>query len=164
VDVNKASDGKSQVIPELVSFMPTSGSGQSQVFTAIYRSSAGGGDVMSTQVMVNSELSPPNSCYFGYDKGRNEFLLLEDSGSGWMKNGAAPGSGTVSNSQCTIDGKRSSATVTGDDLTVIYDVQFKPSFAGPKKVWTNAYSLQSGTGSPWTSEIGGATLAWTVAK
>jgi hypothetical protein len=68
----------------------------------------------------------------------------------------------VANNQCAILGAGSSATVFGNQLTVVYNIQFKPAFAGTKTIWTNAYSVISGLGSPFQSNAGGVNLSWTV--
>jgi uncharacterized protein YhbP (UPF0306 family) len=149
------------VVPTLVSFSPGSGSGSAQAFTAVYGSTAGGGDILATQVVVSGTGTWANGCFFGYDKFSNSFLLLNDAGTAWL-GGIPPGSGSVANSQCTISGAGSSATVLGNQLTVVYNVQFKPAFAGTKTIWTNAYSVSSGLGSPFQSNVGGANLSWTV--
>ena len=154
--------GGAPVIPTVVSFSPQSGVGISQAFTAVYSSTVGGGDILATQVLVSATGSSANSCYFGYDKNSNSFLLLNDAGNAWLTPGAAPGSGSVSNSQCTVLGSGSSATISGNQLTVGYNIQFKAAFAGAKTIWTNAYSVSSGLGSAFQSNVGGVNLAWTV--
>jgi hypothetical protein len=148
-------------VPQLVSFTPGNGSGASQTFTAVYSSNAGGGDIISTVVMINGAFSATNACYFGYDKASNGFTLLNDQGTAWMSQRVSPGSGSLSNGQCTIVGSGSSVSVSGNQLTVVYNLQFKPSFAGFKSIWSNAYSSNL-QGSPWQGTIGGSALRWTV--
>ena len=149
------------VIPTLISFSPPSGSGSSQAFTAVYSSSAGGSDILATQVMVSANGSSVNSCYFGYDRNSNSFLLLNDAGNAWLTPGAPQGSGSVTNNQCTILGAGSNATIARNELTVVYNMQFKPAFTGEKMIWTNAYSFTSGLGSAWQSGIAGMNFTWT---
>jgi alginate O-acetyltransferase complex protein AlgJ len=153
---------KSQTVPEVISFSPPMGTGPSAIFAAVYASAAGGEDVMSTQVVIADSLASRAACYFGYDRRRNQFLLLNDEGKAWLPNGVPPGSGTLSNGQCTISGLGSSAGVSGNQLIVTYHVEFKKGFAGPKRIWTNAYSDESGLGSPWQSNVGGAALQWNI--
>ncbi len=148
-------------VPSLVSFSPASGTGTSQAFTAIYSSPAGAADILAVQVLINSSLSASGGCYLRYDKNSAQFMLLNDAGNAWLP-GTPPGSGSVSNSQCTLSGVGSSVTISGNNLAVIYTVQFKPAFAGAKTLWTNAYSVSSGLGSAWQSSVGGSTLSWTV--
>ena len=54
------------------------------------------------------------------------------------------------------------ATVSGSQLIVVYSVQFQTSFAGAKTIWTNAYSVSSGMGSPWKSSFNSTNLTYTV--
>ena len=149
-------------VPSVISFTPVSGTGSSPTFIGVYSSTVGGGDILATQVLVSATGSSANSCYFGYDKNSNSFLLLNDAGNAWLTPGAAPGSGSVSNSQCTVLGSGSNATISGNQLTVGYNIQFKAAFAGAKTIWTNAYSVSSGLGSAFQSNVGGVNLTWTV--
>jgi hypothetical protein len=152
------------IVPTLISFSPSAGLGVSQIFTTVYGSSAGGGDILSTQVMINGVMSSSNACYFGYDVGRNEFLLLDDTGKGWLPKGVRPGSGSIGNQQCSINGAGSSVVTAWDRMTVTYDIRFNPQFSGNKTIWTNAYSVQSGLGSAWQSSLGNMKFAWTVSE
>ena len=153
---------KSDAVPSLTSFSPASGSGLNAVFTETFTSPAGPGDILSAQVVVSNTLVPRHSCFFGYDKTRNEFLLLKDEGDGWLPTGVVPGSGSVQNGQCTLLGQDSSVVTSGSNVTLTYHIQFKPSFSGDKTIWTNAYSVSSGKGSPWVSKAGDRELTWQV--
>jgi hypothetical protein len=44
----------------------------------------------------------------------------------------------VSNSQCTLKGVGSGGTVVGSDLTVTYNLDLAPAFAGSKKIFLQA--------------------------
>ncbi len=144
------------IVPTLVSFSPTSGSGSAQAFTAVYTSAAGGGDVDAVNLLINTSFTAPHSCYLGYTNG--EFFLLNDAGTAELA-AVSPGSGSVSNSQCTLLGSGSSASISGNQVTVTYNVQFLAAFAGQKTIWTNASSASSGLGSAWPSS---QTFSWTV--
>lgn len=58
------------------------------------------------------------------------------------------GSGTLSNSQCTITANASSVTVSGTQLTVNLNITSKAGFTGPKGVWMADQTLTAQT-SPW---------------
>jgi hypothetical protein len=45
---------------------------------------------------------------------------------------------------------------------VVYNIQFRPAFAGTKTIWTNAYSKSSDLGSAFESNVGGVNLSWSV--
>jgi len=150
-------------IPTLASFSPVSGSGSSQVFTEVLSDSLGGGDILEAQALMNSTLAGAQSCSFEYDRASNQLHLLNDAGNAWLSNGISPGSGSVSNSQCTLQGAGSGITMTGNQLVLAYNIQFQSSFAGPKNIWTQAASAASGMGSPWQAAIvNGSPVSWTV--
>jgi hypothetical protein len=118
---------------------------------------------LATQVIIGSNFAAVGSCWFGYDRNSNGFFLLDDAGKSSLL-GASPGHGSISNSHCTILGQGSSAKLSDDQLNVSYHLKFKQGFAGPKHIWTNAYSVESGLGSSYQSMIGGITEAWTVTQ
>jgi hypothetical protein len=66
------------------------------------------------------------------------------------------GSGSLTNSQCTVFAQGSSAVKSGAQLQLTLNMAFKPAFAGPKVVWM-ACSTLDGTVSPWQ-----ALGAWVV--
>jgi hypothetical protein len=149
-------------VPALTGFSLGSGSGTNAVFTETFTSPEGASDILSAQVIVNDKLVARNSCFFGYDKNRNQFLLLKDGGDAWLPAGVAPGSGSVENSQCVLLGQGSSVGLSDSGVTLTYHVQFRQSFSGNKLIWTNAYSVSSGKGSRWESKSGDRELTWVV--
>ena len=106
-------------------------------------------------MLINTSFSSPHSCQVGYINA--VFLLMNDAATAWLP-WIPPGSGSVSNSQCTLLGSGSSASISGNQVTVTYNIQFQASFAGEKTIWTNAYSATSGLGSTWPSTV---TFSWT---
>jgi trimeric autotransporter adhesin len=44
--------------------------------------------------------------------------------------------GTLENSQCTVDAGASSSSASGNNLTVSLAVSFQPAYAGAKNVYT----------------------------
>jgi hypothetical protein len=48
-------------------------------------------------------------------------------------------SGTVSNSQCTVNASASSGVASGNNLTINVSLSFKPAFTGAKKIYMEAY-------------------------
>jgi hypothetical protein len=81
--------------------------------------------------LINGELNGANACYVGYDGVANVMYLLSDSGTNLLLPGITPGQpGTVSNTQCTLDGATSSRTLSGRDLTLSFGLTFKTGFRG----------------------------------
>jgi hypothetical protein len=152
---------KTSFSPEVTVITPSHGRGASAAFTVSYASPPGAEDVGVTQIVVGSTLSPSHSCRITYSAKLNEFSLWDDTGEVQLP-GASPGKGIVGNSQCTLLGAGSTASIAENRLIVRYQIQFKSSFAGRKRIWTNAYSLETGLDSAWKSDAEGAPLSWTV--
>jgi hypothetical protein len=96
-----------------------------------YRDAVAASNVTAAQFLVNGELNGANACYVGYDGVANVMYLLSDSGTSLLLPGITPGQpGTVSNTQCTLDGATSSRTVSGRDLTLNFGLTFKTTFRG----------------------------------
>jgi hypothetical protein len=96
-----------------------------------YRDAVAASNITAAQFLINGELNGANACYVGYDGVANVMYLLSDSGTDLLLPGITPGQpGTVSNSQCTLDGATSSRTVSGRDLTLNFGLTFKTGFRG----------------------------------
>ncbi|MBX9602640.1 MAG: hypothetical protein K2X35_16670, partial [Bryobacteraceae bacterium] len=122
---------------ELISLTPSSGAGASQAFTAVVRDGDGGSTIPFVQMVMNASLSGFNGCFIHYDRASNTFFLLNNAGTSWS--GLVGGSGgQVSNSQCTLRGTGSGGTVVGSDLTVTYNLELAPAFAGLKRIYLQA--------------------------
>lgn len=124
-------------VVELKSLSPTSGTGFSQVFTAVVKDGEGANTIAFAQFLMNTALSGFNGCFIHYDRVSNVFYLLNDSGTAYF--GLLAGSATqVSNSQCTLQGVGSGGTAMGPNLTVTYTLEFTAGFAGTKQVYMQA--------------------------
>lgn len=73
---------------------------------------------------INYGLNGFNACYVHNDPANNVYYLLNDTGTEWygLYGGTA---GTVQNSQCILRGAGSSRTISGPELTLTFDLQFK---------------------------------------
>src|SRR5579862_9060485 len=76
-------------------------------------------------------------------------MLLTDSG-GQPASAIAPGSGTQSNSQCTLNGAGSSISVSGNMLTLNLSLSFQTAFDGVKNIYMD--TVDSSAASAWTLE------------
>jgi hypothetical protein len=138
-----------------VSAGPNAGSGSTQTFTMQYSDTAGGNDLATAWVWFNPTFSATstNSCLIQYTRANGAINLLND-GSSWMA--GTPGSGsTLQNSQCAINLAGSSASVSGDTLTLNLAMTFKPAYAGAKNIYM--FAANGSTISGWQ-----ARGAWTV--
>jgi len=124
-------------VVELSSLTPNSGTGASQVFTALVKDGDGATTIPFAQLVMNATLSGFNGCFIHYDRASNVFFLLNDVGT--VFSGLVGGSaGQVSNSQCTLHGTGSGGTVNGSNLTITYNLDLSAGFAGLKKVFMQA--------------------------
>ena len=146
------------------SVTPNSGNGASQTFALQYSDSLGATDLLTTWVWYNATFAPSaaNSCMAYYDRPANTVFLLNDAGTAWAS-GTAGSGGTLQNSQCSIALAGSSATPSGNTLTVNLAMTFKPAFAGAKSVFmyaTNALGANSSwqTRGTWTVPATSATI------
>jgi hypothetical protein len=134
--------------PTAVSVTPSSGSGTTQTFSFLFSDAGGASKITYIQALINGSLSWPNSCAVLYIQSTNRLYLVLDSGAGWQGPLTPGQAGTLSNSQCTLDGGGSSASAVGNNLTVNAALTFKAAFTGSKTVFLDAEdapnSLSSG--------------------
>jgi len=85
----------------------------------------------------------PTSATTGY------VYLVDDAGDGGYVGGSPmylPSSGTLANSQCTINGSGSSVTASGNILTITLDITFTSAFVGNQLIYTAARSKTRNSG------------------
>jgi hypothetical protein len=129
-------------VPTPVSVSPSSGSGTSQVFTAVYSDAAGASMLNYRLLLIDSGLTIPGGCWVWVD---STGIYLETDNATLLL-GPLTGSNSFSNSQCTLN----SGTVSnsGTTSTVTVSLSFKPTFAGTKNVYLAA-SDTIGNNSVW---------------
>lgn len=161
LNVNQALQSCASVITaNLVT--PSSGSGSSQTFTAQFGDTAGAADISVANFWFNtSTTTTANSCLAYYGRSGNTVNLLNDAGTAWMS-GTRGSAGTLQNSSCAISLAGTTATTSGDTLTVSLPVTFRTAFAGPKNIYLyagNATGARSGwqTRGSWTVTDGRVT-------
>lgn len=119
---------------ELISLSPNLGSGVSQTFTTVTKDGDGATTIPWVEFVMNLGLSGVNGCFIHYDRASNDFFLLNDAGTAYS--GLVGGSaGTVSNSQCTLNGIGSTGSAAGTNLTITYNLSFSAGFAGAKQIY-----------------------------
>jgi sugar lactone lactonase YvrE len=139
---------------------PASGSGGSQSFVFTFADSAGWQDLGVVDVLFNNVLDGIQGCYIAYSVPSATLYLVDDAGdaggpfAGYL---ALPGTGSMSNSQCTVSGVGSSAAGSGNTLTLTLNVSFTGAFAGNRIFYTAAGNAASTENSGWH-----ALGAWTV--
>jgi len=146
--------------PSLLSVSPSSGSGASQTFTFTLSDPNGYADITQVDIFINAPLAAANGCWVTYARWSNSFSLANDNAAGYAGD-VVPGSSTlVQNSQCILSGAGTSATGSGNILTLSLALSFKPAFAamgsGPTKT-VAVYAVDAhGLGSGWLQST------WTV--
>lgn len=139
--------------PVAVGVAPNSGSGPSQTFAFSFSDANGGGNIVSTQIVINAALAVASSCYLYYSRAQNAIYLANDAGA-FLPAISLGAAGTMQNSQCAIDASASWASIAGVTLTLNLAMNFKPAFAGAKNIYMEAYN---GLDSGWAQRG-----AWTV--
>jgi len=146
--------------PAPESLSPSSGTGTSQTFAAVFSDGSTTYDLIAAHVVIGTSMSPSNSCfiYYSNNAGAERLYLSDDSGG--LQSGIALGSpGTLSNSQCSLNvgasSRAASNSFAGSRLTLNLAVTFSPNFAGAKNVYLNVQSTT--ISSPWV-QMG----TWTI--
>jgi hypothetical protein len=137
-----------------VSVTPASGSGVQQTFSFQYADTAGVGDITQLWVSVNSG-STANACLLLWDRASNALNLYNDAGSGWLPAARLGVSGTLTNSQCSVNAVASSASLSGTSAALNLAMSFTSSFGGTKDV--ALYGLGGSSNTGWQT-LG----TWTV--
>ncbi len=126
-----------QSTPSNISVTPDSGSGSGGVFSFLYADTGGASLITTTQGLFNASNSLTSACAFQYNPAANTLQIFQDNGA-LNPTTITPGSGTLSNSQCTINGVGSSAGTAGNSLIVNLSVTFTtPAFDGSKNIYMN---------------------------
>src|SRR5208282_2621047 len=114
--------------PAVVSATPNPATGLSNTFALTYSDPNGALDLNHVEVIFNSAVKLSSSCRVIYYPATNLVDLYNDAGTGFSS--ITPGSGTLSNSQCTITGSGTSVVMSGDNLTLNLAVTASSTYTG----------------------------------
>ncbi len=134
--------------PSATSVSPSSGSGLSQTFSFVFADSLGYQDMVWQQIIINSGLTAAGGCYVYYSPSTNQIYLGNNSGSGTLGPQTLGTSGTLQNSQCLLNVGSSTATGSGNNLTLNLALTFESGFTGAKTIWAD------------TASSGGLSMGW----
>lgn len=130
---------------------PSAGSGSNQVFTAMFSHPNGAAALAGGNILFNSSLTGVNACWLYHDRAANSIALANDDATVWTSARlGAPGS--LSNSRCFVNLGGSSASVSGDTITLRVSLAFKSLFAGTKNTYTRLSPI---SGNPGPFELKG---------
>jgi len=135
-------------VPSVVSVSPNPAVGP-QNFVLTYSDTGGSGALISVAALFNTSLSSKKACYVYYAPQSNLLYLQNDNGQGAMS--ITPGSGTLANSQCTINGNSSSVVTSGNNLTLNLAVTGSSNFEGLKNIYMYAADSSSAS-TGWAKE------------
>ena len=86
----------------------------------------------------------------------NVLYLANDAVTAWVGSVTLGQSGTVQNSQCTVNAAASSVSGSGNNLTLNIAITFQAAFSGTKNIYMDAYD-STGTEAGWLQKG-----AWTI--
>lgn len=126
-------------VPPTDSISPNTGAGSSQTFSIRMTDRIG---IAGMNLMIAPSLNGQNACWIFFDG--SVVYLAGDDGAAWTRVGM-PGSGSASNSQCSVDLTRASydhgSRVSSDAKTLQIPITFKPAFAGAKTLFVRANNV-----------------------
>lgn len=114
---------------------PSSGEGQSRVFEVTVSDANTAVDLRTAQLLINAALSSAAGCHVIYRVAEQTLWLRDDEGRLWLGPLRPQASGTLANSQCTLEAAGSAAAADSDRLTLALALRFSPSFYGRKSVY-----------------------------
>ncbi len=124
------------VKPSITAVTPVAGSGLSTTFTVTANDTNGAADIDVINVLINNVLDGRLACYLAYSRPSNVLYLVNDAGTGLVPGMVLNGSGSLSNSACSISGAGTSASAGGNNVTLTLAVTFsQTSFAGHRVVY-----------------------------
>ena len=149
----------SQAVSSGVTFLRQPAAKQLQTFTFVYSdvNGAAGSDIGADGYQLDA-LSSASACYVYTTPSNNAVYLSNDAGSGWSGPFTLGSSGTLQNSQCSINVGASSGVISGNTYTLHLAITFQAAFTGTKNIYGLASQSTGGLSSGWQ-----ALGTWTVA-
>ena len=111
---------------------PTNGSGSSATFTFSFADGNGFADLATSQVLINTNNDGNNACYLLLDRPLQK-IWLSQTGGGFAS--SPVGTGTLSNSKCTVNVAGATVTGSGNNLAWSIPITFQPVFRGVKNIY-----------------------------
>ena len=136
--------------PVAVSVTPSSGSGLGpQTFSYLYSDGSGYQNISFAESILGTTSNLAGSCSTMYVPATSSVYLMNDAGGSWLGPLTIGHSGTLQNSQCTLNAQTSSASGSGTSLTVNLALSFQPTFIG----LLNNFMLAQDTVNNFTSGV-----------
>jgi protocatechuate 3,4-dioxygenase beta subunit len=146
--------------PSVTGITPGRSTGLSETCVFTFSDSNGWQDIAIANILVNSSIDGRQACYIAFvpeTSSSGILYLVDDSGdaSGPYASMAIPGSGSVSNGQCTIAASTAAVNASDNKLTLTLSITFNASFAGNRVYYLAARSNTQN--SDWQS-VGSASI------
>lgn len=139
--------------PSVAAISPVASIGAAQQYTFQFSHSSGNQSLGVANVLINNFLDGRQACYLAYSVPTNTLYIVPDSGDAAQLSGKVMnGSGSLGNSQCSVNLASSTATGSGNLLTLNLAMTFLSSFAGNKVVYLAA--RDNGTGNTGWQTMG----------
>jgi hypothetical protein len=141
--------------PSVAGTGPVAGSALTQTFTFRFSHPSRFQDLGVLNVLINRALDGGRACYIAYSQPAGILFLVNDAGpdAGLSEPLVLGSAGSVSNSQCQVNGTGSSAVGSGNVLTLTLNITFRAAFAGNQVVYLAARDA-AGTGNSGWSTMG----------
>jgi len=143
--------------PSVSGANPARGSGASATLTFTFGDTKGFQDLGVVNVLINNFLDGRQACYVAYSQPFKVLYLVGDAGGGLSAGLTLGGSGSVSNSQCTVNAAGSEASGSGNTLTLTLNINFSAAFDGNRVIYAAARDAAEANNSGWQ-----AVGSWTV--
>jgi len=135
--------------PAPAGIFPGHGTGLQQTFTVDITDTKGFQDLGVVNVLINRFIDGRQACYLAYSRPAGVLYLVGDAGGGLSAPLTLGASGTVSNSQCTVNSAGSSAVGSGNTLTLTLNMTFTAGFAGNRAIYLAARDTGEVNNSDW---------------
>ena len=139
--------------PSADSVSPNPPSGLNETFALSYSAQNGRGyaDLSYAYVKMNTANVNTSACEVAYYAPGHALYLKNDAGTAWQGPLAAGTAGTLSNSQCTVNGAGTSASGSNQTLTLNLSVSATGVFVGAKNIYMAAVDSE-GSSSGWKNK------------
>jgi hypothetical protein len=145
--------------PAVSGMSPGRSEGSGAAYTFNFSDTRGWQDIAVANVLINSAVDGGRACYVAFvptSSTSGSLFLVDDGGNagGPYAGMVVPGTGSVSNSQCTISGAGSSVTASGNNSSLTLAIAFTQAFAGNQVFYLAARSATQNSGWQAVGTVG----------
>ena len=118
--------------PVNTSVSPNSGSistGVPTAYTTVFSDADGASTLRQANLLINTTNSLANGILVKYDATANKVYLRDDANTAWSTGYVLGSAVTLENSQCKLYVGNTTATIAGNNLTIVWSIELKPTMA-----------------------------------